>query len=76
MSRFGRTLERDEIRKGDLIFFRTLGSKVINHVGMVVEINDDEIKFVHASIQKGVIISTTKEGYYKNAFSHVNRVSE
>ena len=74
MSRFGRTLERDEIRKGDLIFFRTLGSKVINHVGMVVEINDDEIKFVHASIQKGVIISTTKEGYYKNAFSHVNRV--
>lgn len=76
MSRFGRTLERDEIRKGDLIFFRTLGSKVINHVGMVVEINDEEIKFVHASIQKGVIISTTKEGYYKNAFSHVNRVVE
>ena len=76
MSRFGRTLERDEIRKGDLIFFRTLGSKVINHVGMVVEINDDEIKFVHASIQKGVIISSTGEDYYRKAFSHVNRVVE
>lgn len=76
MSRFGRTLERDEIRKGDLIFFRTLGSKVINHVGMVVEINDDEIKFVHASIQRGVIISSTSEDYYRKAFSHVNRVVE
>jgi cell wall-associated NlpC family hydrolase len=69
-------LEPEEIQKGDLIFFRTLGSKVINHVGMVVEINDDEIKFVHASIKKGVIISSTKEDYYGKAFSHVNRILE
>lgn len=76
MSRYGRTLEPEEIQKGDLIFFRTLGSKVINHVGMIVEINDDEIKFVHASIKKGVIISSTKEDYYGKAFSHVNRILE
>jgi len=76
MSRYGRTIDRNEIKKGDLIFFKTLGSKVVNHVGMVVEINDEEIKFVHSSIKKGVIISSTQEDYYKKTFSHVNRVLE
>jgi cell wall-associated NlpC family hydrolase len=74
MSRFGKKINPKEAQKGDLIFFRTLGNKQINHVGMVVEVNEDEIKFIHSSIKKGVIISTTKEGYYKSAFAQVNRV--
>jgi hypothetical protein len=28
---------------------------------MVTEVSDDEIKFIHSSTQKGVIISSTKE---------------
>lgn len=76
MSNFGRALARDEIRKGDLIFFRTNGSARINHVGMVIEATADEIKFIHSSTQRGVIISTTKEGYYQRTFAQVNRVVE
>ncbi|WP_395043610.1 C40 family peptidase [Flavobacterium sp.] len=76
MSRYGRVLNRGEIRKGDLIFFKTNGRNQINHVGLVVDVNDGEIKFVHSSIHGGVIISSTKEDYYRKAFAQVNRVVE
>jgi len=74
MSNLGTVLKPDEIRKGDLIFFKTNGRKIINHVGMVVEVLDDEIKFIHSASSKGVIISSTKEPYYKRTFTQVNRV--
>jgi peptidoglycan endopeptidase LytE len=73
-SRTGIKISSEEAQKGDLIFFRTNGRKQINHVGMVVEVADDEIKFVHSSTSGGVIISSTKEHYYEKAFSHLNRV--
>ena len=75
-SRFGQRVEMSQAQKGDLIFFRTNGRRHVNHVGMVVEVLEDEIKFVHASTHGGVMISSTKEGYYERAFSHVNRVLE
>ena len=61
-------------KKGDLIFFKTNGRGHINHVGLVVEVNGDEIKFVHSSVQRGVIVSSTKEAYYAKAFASVRRV--
>lgn len=76
MAKIGRKLDEDDIRKGDLIFFKTNGRKVINHVGMVTEINADEIKFIHSSTQKGVIISSTKEAYYGRTFAQANRILE
>lgn len=76
MSRTGEEISKNNARKGDLIFFRTNGRSVINHVGMVVDVLDDEIKFIHSSTHKGVIISSTKEGYYKNAYAKINRVIE
>lgn len=74
MSKIGRKLDEDEIQKGDLIFFKTNGRSVINHVGMVTEVSDDEIKFIHSSTQKGVIISSTKEPYYGRTFAQCNRI--
>ncbi|WP_298221279.1 C40 family peptidase [Flavobacterium sp.] len=76
MAKIGRKLNEDDIRKGDLIFFKTNGRSVINHVGMVTEINDEEIKFIHSSTQKGVIISSTKEPYYGRTFTQANRILE
>ena len=76
MAKIGRILDEDNIRKGDLIFFRTNGKSVINHVGMVTEVTNDEIKFIHSSTQKGVIISSTKEPYYGANFAQANRILE
>lgn len=74
MSNIGIRVTPTEAKKGDLIFFKTRGSGRINHVGMVVDVVGDEIKFIHSSTNSGVIISSTKEGYYHRNFAQVNRV--
>ena len=43
---------------------------------MVVEIQGEEIKFIHSSTQSGVVISSTNEPYYKRTFAQINRVLE
>ncbi|MWB95051.1 LysM peptidoglycan-binding domain-containing protein [Flavobacterium sp. GA093] len=73
-SRVGLKVEPEQAQKGDLIFFKTNGRRQINHVGMVVEVLEGEIKFVHASTHGGVMISSTKEPYYQRNFSQVNRI--
>lgn len=73
-SKMGKIIKYDQAQKGDLIFFKTNKSKQINHVGLIVEVNSSEIKFIHSSTSKGVIISSTKESYYKNSFVQINRV--
>lgn len=75
-SKIGRLIKFADVRKGDLIFFKTNNSKQINHVGIITEISREEIKFIHSSTSKGVIISSTKETYYKNSFVQINRIIE
>lgn len=74
MSKVGKKLKREEIQKGDLIFFKTNGRSVINHVGIVTEVKGDEILFIHSSTQRGVIISSTNEPYYQRTFAQANRI--
>lgn len=76
MAQIGEKIEKNQAKRGDLIFFKTNGSKRINHVGIVTEVNDQEIKFVHSSTKLGVIVSSTKEAYYKKSFVKVMRLSE
>jgi len=75
-AKIGRIIQFDDAKKGDLIFFKTNKSKQINHVGLITERNSNEIKFVHSSTSKGVIISSTKEPYYQNSFAQINRIIE
>lgn len=75
MSRHGKQIKVKDALPGDLIFFSTNGRNVINHVGIITEINDNKISFVHASTSKGVIISSTNEDYYNDAFVQINRVT-
>jgi peptidoglycan DL-endopeptidase LytE len=73
-SNFGYRVSKNDAQKGDLIFFSTNGSGNVNHVGMVVENVDGEIKFIHSSTHKGVIYSSASEGYYARTFIKINRV--
>ncbi|MDA6071124.1 C40 family peptidase [Flavobacterium sp. AC] len=75
-AKVGKIIKFSDAQKGDLIFFKTNRSKQINHVGLIVEVNSTEIKFVHSSTSKGVIISSTKEAYYQNSYVQINRVIE
>ncbi len=74
MAKIGDKVSKDEAQRGDLIFFRTGKVNRISHVGIITEVLDDEIKFIHSSTTKGVIVSTTKEDYYKKRFVQINRV--
>jgi lipoprotein Spr len=76
MAKIGIEINPENAKKGDLIFFINRGQHRINHVGMIVEVNGDEIKFIHSSTQSGVIISSLKESYYKRTFKQINRIIE
>ncbi|WP_035670469.1 peptidoglycan endopeptidase [Flavobacterium sp. 83] len=73
-SRLGVVVNTEDAQKGDLIFFKTNGRSRINHVGMVVEVCDGDIKFIHASVGGGVVISSVKEKYYEKKLTQINRV--
>ena len=62
-------------KPGDLLFFATSGGNRVSHVGIINEIGEDgEIKFIHSSTSKGVIISSLNERYWNNAYLFVRRV--
>lgn len=74
MANYGTKVDKSTAQKGDLIFFATFGGRRVSHVGMITEILDDDIKFIHSSTQSGVIISSIKEDYYGKNFVQINRV--
>lgn len=64
-----------EVKPGDLLFFATAGGSRVSHVGIVHTIeNSGEIRFIHASTSKGVIISSLNEKYWNKAYLHAQRV--
>ena len=75
MAQKGHKVKVKNIVKGDLLFFKTSKrGKRINHVGMVVSTKNSEIKFIHASSSRGVIVSSLREGYWNSAFVKATRV--
>jgi peptidoglycan endopeptidase LytE len=70
----GFKIDKTFARKGDLIFFATGGSSRINHVGLITEVSENDIKFVHSSTSSGVIVSSVTEEYYDKRFVQINRV--
>lgn len=71
----GERLSLAEVNIGDLLFFETnKNRKVINHVGLVVEIQPGHIFFIHSSTSRGVIISSLADGYWFEHFVMARRL--
>lgn len=64
-------IERDELKEGDLVFFR-ITQRRISHVGLYL----GENKFVHASTRSGVIISDLNEPYYRRYYAGGGRIKD
>jgi hypothetical protein len=62
-------IEKTELQEGDLIFFRTKNSKVINHVAIYLK----EGYFVHASSSRGVVIDNLDRTYWKKYYYQSGR---
>lgn len=59
----GERVERDQLQKGDLIFF-SQGSR-ISHVGIVYNVTEDgKVEFIHSASSKGVAITTLDDSSY------------
>jgi cell wall-associated NlpC family hydrolase len=70
--RVGKPVSRSELRPGDLVFFRTRGSR-ISHVGIYI----GNGKFVHASSARGrVRIDTLTSGYYHQRYVGARRITK
>ncbi|SEK79657.1 Cell wall-associated hydrolase, NlpC family [Maribacter orientalis] len=75
MAEEGHRVTVKNVEKGDLLFFKTSrGSKRINHVGMVVGTDNDEITFIHASTSRGVTVSSLRDGFWNQAFVKATRI--
>lgn len=75
MSLQGERLSLIDVNIGDLLFFETdKNKKVINHVGLVVEIQPGHILFIHSSTSRGVIISSLADNYWFEHFVMARRV--
>ncbi|MFP2997423.1 C40 family peptidase [Spongiivirga sp. MCCC 1A20706] len=75
MAEQGVRIKDRDIRPGDLVFFRTKKNfRRINHVGLVVEMVNDDIRFIHATTSRGVLVSSLDEPYWKNAYAEARRL--
>ena len=75
MAQQGKKIKLSDAREGDLLFFRTnKKNSKINHVGLIVTIDGSDIKFIHSTTSRGVIVSSIKEGYWNYAFVEARRV--
>lgn len=69
-SKFGKEVRIKDLREGDLVFFgANTYSNQITHVGMVTEVIDnDNIRFIHASTTLGVIENNLFSEHYQKIF--------
>ena len=71
----GYPISLNEVKRGDLLFFKTSNkSGSVNHVGLVTSVKRGDIRFIHSTTKKGVLVSSLRERYWKQAFIKAKRV--
>ena len=71
----GEKIEKDQLQKGDLVFFSHQGRGRISHVGIVEEVSPEgDVKFIHAATSKGVMISSLNDSYWGPRYRFAKRV--
>jgi len=64
-----------DVNLRDLLFFKTGNRRnAINHVGLIVSIENNDIEFIHATSSKGVMTSWINETYWNKAFYEARRI--
>lgn len=78
MSGFTQSLKKEEVRPGDLLFFkgRNARSRRVGHVALVVDVKGKDIMMIHSSNSKGIIIEPYDSPYYAKRYVGAGRVPE
>ena len=74
-SQEGESVDKSELKRGDLVFFAHKGRGRISHVGIVEDITEEgEIKFIHSATSKGVMVSSLNDKYWGPKFKFAKRI--
>jgi probable lipoprotein NlpC len=75
-SKLGKRVTIDELRPGDLVFFKTLKKQgKVTHAGLVTDNRKSgQIMFIHSSSSKGVIEVNLLSDYYRSVFVKARRL--
>ena len=73
----GRPVELGDVHRGDLLFFRNTNQrrKGVGHVGIVTEVKDGNIIFIHSARIGGVRIDNLSSPYYMKHYFRAVRLS-
>jgi len=74
MATKGKKVSLRNVKRGDLLFFKTSRKNRINHVGLVTSVKKGIIRFIHSTTSRGVIVSSLSEKYWKRAYTKAKRV--
>ena len=73
--KIGNRVNRNELKKGDLVFFATSKKKrKVTHVGLVTNVQGSKVTFIHSSTSKGVTESSLQNAYWEKRFKQARRV--
>lgn len=71
----GYDIALQKISRGDLLFFKTSRRRgKVNHVGLVTSVKNGDIRFIHSTSSRGVIVTSLFNDYWKKAFIKAKRV--
>lgn len=66
---WGDPVRPQDLQTGDLVFFgASPGSTTITHVGLVTDVSDEGVQFIHASTSLGVVENALESDYYLSRF--------
>lgn len=68
----GQEVSRQELRKGDLVFFMVNGR--IGHVGMVVSPQGEPVRFIHSSASRGVREDSLDKRFWSDCYVTARRI--
>lgn len=69
-------VDRSSVAVGDLIFFkgRNTANTWAGHVGIITHLDSQNIHFIHASTERGIVPGSLHEAYYAKRFLGFRRV--
>lgn len=72
----GFEVSTDEIKPGDLLFFKGRRSRSVGHVAIAIDADRDtgEITFIHAAVKGGIRVDRVSMPYYSQRFLGARRV--
>jgi len=71
----GEKIKQRDLQPGDLVFFATgKRRRQVTHVGLVVDVRRNNVKFIHASTSLGVIETDLSQDYYAKRYRVARRI--